>query len=255
VTRPPPPLESRGRSAEAGSVRRIAVPLATILALLALALGGSFARSALGIEWSAEGVRDRVRDLGAIAPLVFVLLMTFRFVVMIPSPILLVAGGLCFGAGAGALYGAAGLTAAALWKWGLVQWAGADAVRARVPGNLHWVFALARSRFGAGALALASGYPLGPISGVHLAAAVAGTGFASFAVAVGLGSLLRAFLYAFFGSTLATGRGVALGAGLLGATLGAPLLVPSWRRWLFETWSQARAGSATDPADAGAAPR
>lgn len=247
----PPRLESGARAADeetvrradASSVRRVAGPLLVLAVLGALVFGGSLVRDAVGIEWSAESVRDKVTELGAIAPLAFVFLLTFRFLVMIPSPVLLIAGGLCFGAGEGALYGGLGLLGAALWKWALVRWAGVEAVRARVPANLAFVLHLARSRFGAGALALASGYPLGPISGIHLAAAVAGTGFASFAVAVGLGSLLRAFLYSFFGSSLFTGGHVALATCLLLASLGVPLLVPSWRRWLFA----AAAGSRTPP--------
>jgi uncharacterized membrane protein YdjX (TVP38/TMEM64 family) len=219
--------------------------LAVVVILVLVVLGGSVARDALGIEFSAESVRLTVDSMGPIAPIAFVFALTFRFFLMIPSPILLMGGGLCFGAALGALYGGLGLTLAALWKWMIVHWAGAEAVQSWVPPRLQVFLRLTRSRFGALALTLASGYPIGPISGVHLAAAVAGMTFASFVLAVGMGSLLRAFLFSFFGSALFSGGNVLLGAALLLGAAGIPLLIPSWRRWLF-----ARPGK--DPREAAA---
>ena len=61
-----------------------------------LALGRVFA-SRLGIEWDPSSVRELVAGLGAWGPVLFVGLLTFRQILLIPSQILLVAGGLCFG--------------------------------------------------------------------------------------------------------------------------------------------------------------
>ena len=67
--------------------------IATI-ALTILLAGGTWLRTALGVEWSPESVRATVRDAGIWAPLLFIALVTFRLVILIPSQILLAAAGL-----------------------------------------------------------------------------------------------------------------------------------------------------------------
>ena len=55
---------------------------------------------------------------------------------------------------------------------------------------------------------------------------------APFALAVGIGSLIRAGAFSYFGNALSQGDGLAIAAGILAAVAVVPLLVPAWRSWL-----------------------
>lgn len=205
--------------------------------LLALIVGGSVARNFLGIELDATSVRDMVLDTGYWGPLIFILAITFRFLIFVPSIILLTAGGLCFGAVGGTIFGAIGLTLAGLVKYAIVRWAGADALRAQVPPNYRGILDLVRSRTGAGFVALISSYPMGPIGAVQMAAAVSGMYLFTFLIAVGIGSVARSAVFSIFGSRLVEGGGVWLAGGLIAATVFVPLLFPQTRAWLRQSFA------------------
>lgn len=207
-----------------------------VLALVAVALAlGSAVRSALGLEIHPDALRQRVEELGALGPALFVALLSLRFVVLIPSALMLTVGGACFGVVMGTLYGALGLTLMGLLQFLLVQWAGAEALRARVPPRLQGALRTARSGLGAGTLALVAAYPVGPLTPVQLAAALAGMPFLLYGACVAAGSLLRAGLFAWFGSALLEGEGVLLVGALLAALLLVPLLHPRARRYVLAT--------------------
>jgi len=75
------------------------------LLLLALVVGGLLlgtrVRGALGLELSTEAIRSLVAPLGWKGPALLTGLVTFRQFVLIPSALLLAAGGLAFGATVG----------------------------------------------------------------------------------------------------------------------------------------------------------
>lgn len=195
-------------------------------------LGGMFLREALGIDWSSESLRAFVDQAGAWAPLVFVALVALRLLVMIPSQLLLTAAGVVFGAAYGTLYGALGLTLSALLNFAFVRWLGVEALRNRIPVRLRYALALARSRAGAGALAVVTGYPVGPITAVQMTAALTGMSLLSYALAVGCGSAVRAATFSYFGSTLLEGQRILIGLAVIAAAAGGPLLFPRSRAWL-----------------------
>lgn len=205
------------------------------LVLLAV-LGAFFLRDALGIEWSASSVRELVASAGSLGPVLFIGVVAFRFLVMIPGPILLAAAGLCFGAPLGSVYGAIGLTLAGLVNYYLVHWVGAEGLRERLPRRFQGAVALGRSRAGAAALTLVSGYPAGPIPAVQIGAAVTGMALGTFTLAVGAGSLVRAGTYSYFGSALAEGEGLLLASAVLVAAFAIPLAIPRTRAWLRQAF-------------------
>ena len=214
--------------------RRSAARAALGLAVLGAALGGAlWARDALGLEWSVASVRGVVEGLGFWGPVGFVLLVALRSPLLLPSQLVLTVAGLCFGAVEGAVYGGTGLLLSGLFAFSIARWLGAEMLRERVPGGLRRTLETGGRRGGPALLALASAYPVGPITLVHAAAAVTGMGFATFVVAAGAGSLARAALYAYFGNSLIEGRvahaGVALA--LLALCL-LPLAHPRVRHWL-----------------------
>src|SRR5262245_44981345 len=98
-----------------------------------LAGGAYLLRRYLGIELNPESLRGYVENMGPLAPVIFIAAVSLRWVLLIPSAVLLTVGGAVFGVTLGTLYGALGITIMGLLQFVLVQVAGADALRARVP--------------------------------------------------------------------------------------------------------------------------
>ena len=203
-----------------------------LIAVVVLVIGAGFLRNALDVEWSADSIRGLVDGFGVWAPLVFIALITFRVLILVPSQVMLPAAGLLFGAKFGAFYGAIGMTLSALMSFAFVRMLGADGIRRQFHHRFDAAFTLARSRVGAGALTFATGYPVGPMSAVQFGAAMSGMSFFRYFIAVALGSAVRSATLAYFGSTLLDERQLYTGAAVLGAVLLIPLLVPRWRAWL-----------------------
>jgi uncharacterized membrane protein YdjX (TVP38/TMEM64 family) len=210
------------------------------IALVGLLVGASFLRDALGIEWNIGSVRALVEASGIWAPLLFISLVALRLVILVPSQILLAAAGLLFGATLGTFYGAVGMTLSGLINFAVVRTAGIDAIREHLPRRFSAATAVARSNVGAGALAIATGYPVGPISAIQLGAALTGMGLISYTVAVALGATVRAATFSFLGSTLVDGGHLLAGAGVLAAAAAIPLLFPRSRARLAELMRSVR---------------
>jgi uncharacterized membrane protein YdjX (TVP38/TMEM64 family) len=208
--------------------------LVLLAAMAAMALAAWGLRSALGLDWNAESLRDAVSRAGALAPVFFVALVAFRPLLFIPSQILLVAGGLCFGTTAGALYGAAGIALSGTLAFALARWAGRETVIASVPSQMRWALDAAGSRAGAAVLFVGTAWPVGPITAYHAGAGLTRMPIAIFLASLAAGSLVRAAVYAAFGSSLAEADGwelLAAGTLLLVATA-LPLVHPRSRAWL-----------------------
>lgn len=210
--------------------------LPAMIGLAVLWLAAAAARRQLGVEFEPQSMRNFVAGLGSIAPIVFVLLVTFRAPLGLPSQLLLIAGGLCFGAVAGTLYGALGIIASGSILFGLSRWMGRELVESHIPAQLRPAFEDAGGRGGAAVVALGTAYPLGPITAYHALAGVTGMGIAQFSAAILFGASARSALYTFFGSSLVSqGRQPIVVAGLLlAAVCVAPLLFQRSRRWVLQ---------------------
>jgi uncharacterized membrane protein YdjX (TVP38/TMEM64 family) len=204
-----------------------------IVALGVVVVSGFFVRESIRVEWSAESVRNLVEQAGFWGPFFFLVMMTFRFAVLIPSPILLTASGICFGVLAGTIYGGLGLLLSALLKFAVAKLAGRESLIARLPASVRGRLAVVNSGLGIGLLGAVSSYPVGPAGLVHIGAILSGIRIVPFAVAVGVGSMIRAGTFSYFGNALIEGDGLAIAAGVLTAATVVPLLVPSWRSWLL----------------------
>jgi len=207
-----------------------------VVVLIVFVIGGGMLRDALGLEWSTDGIRTMVSDAGIWAPITFVLLLVFRTPLVIPSVILLPTGGLLFGVVEGSIYGTIGLTLSGLVNYGLVQWAGPQAFRARISPRFRGILELGRTKAGAGAVAVISAYPFGPITFVHLSAAMAGMGFVTYLAAVMTGSIVRAATFSFFGASLVESDRLVWASITMAAALVIPLLVPRSRAWLRQSF-------------------
>jgi uncharacterized membrane protein YdjX (TVP38/TMEM64 family) len=211
---------------------------------VAVVIGAAvWARTELGVRWDLDALRELVTRLGFWGPVVLVGIIAFRPVLLVPSQLALIAGGVCFGTLLGTAYGALGLTVSGLLVFGLTRWLGAEAVRTRVPTAIQRALAAAGSRWGAVLVAVGNGYPVGTVTAYHAAAALTPMSLVTFLVAVGAGSLLRAWTYAFFGNAMlerSTAELVAIAAAIAAAALVLPLLHPRARTYARERWRAIR---------------
>ena len=203
-----------------------------IAVLLLFLVGGIALSRALGLEWNTESVRAFVDRAGAWGPLVFIGLGAVRGFLLIPGAIYLTAGGVAFGALEGSLYGGLGLTATALWQYGLVRWAGPDALIGQIPVRMRSLIDLTRTRTGIAILGAISSYPLGPIPIAHIAAAIAGLPLGTYTGVILAGSIVRAGTYSLFGNALFEGQGRIVALAVLATMLALPWLIPSSRAWI-----------------------
>ncbi|MFQ5664974.1 MAG: TVP38/TMEM64 family protein [Candidatus Binatia bacterium] len=211
--------------------RSVAILASVVLALLI----GRVVRDALGVDLSVRSIRLWVGNFGWAGPLIYMALMTFRHVFLLPSTVILLAGGLCFGSLLGTAFGAAGIVAAGMLEFAFVR-------SVRPPWLLHRLSRRTpqRPRVGAAGLpliTLVTAHPLGPMSPFHWAAGLSAIPAAAFAIALSLGALMRAFALTFFGAVLlqpGTPRFYAATALLAAITL-IPLAHPGVRHRLFRS--------------------
>lgn len=214
---------------------RYAKEIALLGAVVLVLVLGRYAAIRLGIEWSPGSVRELVGGLGGWGPVLFVGLVTFRQVILIPSQILLVAGGLCFGVAAGTVYGAAGLVLSATLVFLLARYVGKEAMLARIPDELKPVLDAAGRRAGPALIAIGTGYPVGPLTAYHAGAGLTTMPVLAFVLAVAAGGLVRGLVFTYFGSAMmaGVGRQLLVAGALLLLAASLPLASPRARRWLL----------------------
>jgi uncharacterized membrane protein YdjX (TVP38/TMEM64 family) len=206
------------------------------LLLAAIVAAGAYARRVMGIELDPLSLRPLVQDAGVWGPLIYVTIASTRMFLGVPSQLVLVVGGACFGTLLGALYGGLGLVISGIATFMAARWAGREAVEARIPDKFRPLFDHAGSRLGAGVIFMGTAYPVGFITAYNAIAGVTQLSMAHFAPAVIGGSLVRAGIYAYFGNSLLQGSAEPLlrAAAIIGAIALLPLVFPRSRRWLAE---------------------
>jgi uncharacterized membrane protein YdjX (TVP38/TMEM64 family) len=206
--------------------------------VVALVAAVQFSRNVLELEWNLESIRETVERMGVWGPVVFVAMVSFRHFLLLPHMVILVAGGLVFGAVGGALYGAIGIFNAAMGVFFLTRWFGADSLRKRLSLRLQRVLDRASSRGGVGTLAFLNAYPFLTITVFHAAAGLTTMSAVAFAIAIALTSPIRTWTYAYFGSAIMEGSWQHIaGATAIAVLLLAPLLVPRVRERIREEFA------------------
>jgi len=193
----------------------------------------AWGRRAAGIEVDPVSIRAFVQGYGLWGPAVLILLITFRPVLFIPSQVLLVAAGICFGTWAGAFYAAVGLMLGGLTGFGFARWVGRDVVLARVPPGIREVVEGRGQAAGLALLFVTTAYPVGPIFVFSMGAALAGLTVLGAALALFAGGFVRAAAFTYFGSSLVEAEPTQiLLAGLaVAAVVLLPFLHPRARAW------------------------
>ena len=214
-------------------MRRI-LPFSLVAFVAGAFLVGHALREEMNIEVSAESIHTYVLGLGFKAPLIFVALVTFRSFLLLPSMVVLTAGGLVFGAAVGTVLGAAGILSSALMQFSIARVLGREWVRPRL-GETFRRFERRIEAAGPMLVALTTAHPVGPMSPFHWGAGLSRLAFLPFLVAVLLAGPVRAGAYSFFGANLLDAGSTRfwLAAALLLAVALLPLLHPAIRRRVF----------------------
>jgi uncharacterized membrane protein YdjX (TVP38/TMEM64 family) len=216
------------------SVARRILVVVTFVALLAL-LGG-WTRSQLGIQLEVESVRRFAESLGPAGPILFVLLVAGRGALALPSQIVLIAAGLCFGTLVGTIIGGLGLMLSGLMLFLLTRYAGRETVDRRIGLRGRRLLDLATKRSGAFALTFVCGYPIAPLSPMQAAAGLTPMPILYFVTAAFVGGSIRALIFAYFGDALidADWMNLVLATATFVLVMFLPLAFPRGRTWLRE---------------------
>lgn len=213
---------------------RFQKPLLLLIFASLLVTIAFYARDTLEIEMNPEALRSWVIDAGPFAPLAAIFLVALRGFVGIPSQLVLIAVGLCFGTVLGTVYGAVGLVITAALAFLIARYGGRDFVEARTPKRYMNLMQNAGDRGGAAVVGFLTAYPLAPLTPIHTLVGVTAMPFTSFLIVISIGSIVRAACYSYFGSNLVAGgvQPVLEATAVMMAVLCLPLLFPKSRSWL-----------------------
>ena len=203
-------------------------------------------RERLDLQWDVESLRRFVQSLEFWGPLAYIAILTLRFIILIPTSILLLAAGILFGPVYGTLYAGIGLFGSGMWKYGLASIVGRDVILGQLPERLRrWVRRVAEQKMGVWALAGVCAYPFFPKQVFQFAAILSGMTLIAYITAIIVGSFIQAAIFANVGEALYSGAGLATATGLFAAVLVIPLIVPSWRRRMLAPITAARSTDTT----------
>ncbi len=212
-------------------------PLLIGAAIVVVFWGASLLRASMGIEWSVTSIQTYVASLGIKAPLIFFGLVAFRQFMLIPSAILLTAGGLLFGVGMGTLLGGAGIVMSGCICFLLARFMGGEWVHERLQARVRQ-FDKRANAAGPILVGLMTAHPMGLLTPFHLAAGVSGMSLLVFLATVLLAGPIRAASYSALGSSL-----VEIGSPRFYMASGALILIallqfahPKLRKRIFDRW-------------------
>ena len=212
-------------------LRRILIVGAILVVVGAV---GGVLRNQLGIAFDVESVRAFAEGLGPSAPFLFILVVAGRSLLWLPSQVVLVAAGLCFGTLVGALVGGAGLMLSGVFAFSVARYTGRDAIAKRIGKRGERLLELASRRTGAVAFGLACGYPVSPLIVLQTAAGLTPMSFPNFVLAAFIGGGIRAAVFAYFGNALLDPSAGALitATAIFLVAIAIPFAFPSGRAWL-----------------------
>jgi len=203
---PVPPSEAAGEAAESAlpaptrsgaMTRRSAIVRLGLLAAFVAVLFTALATSGI----SAAGIRERVDELGPMAPILFVPISAVLTVLLVPGPLLAAASGLLFGVALGTPVSIASATLGAVLAFSLSRWWAHDAVEHLAGSRVRAIRAWIGER-GFRSVFYARLAPGVPYNLVNYAAGLTPVRLSSFALATAVGCSPRAFAYAALGGSL-----------------------------------------------------
>jgi len=209
--------------------------LARIAGIVAVfAMLSIWLRHSLGLDLAPESVRALGERMGPAGPILFVGLIAGRFFIGLPSQIVLIAAGICFGTLVGSVVGGLGLMLSGVVAFFAARYAGREAVERRLGPRLGRLLEIGGRRAGAVALALGTGYPVAPLSPIQAAAGLTPMSLGLFMPAAFVGGSARAATFAYFGDALGEWSPIQLLLASLAflAIVLTPLCFPQGRAWV-----------------------
>ncbi len=206
------------------------LPIVLALGVVGVIFASSSIRDELGIQYAPESLHAYFLGLGPLAPMIFVGIMTFRSLLLLPSLLVLTVGGLVFGAPMGTLLGGLGIAISGSMMFFIARGIGRDWVRRRL-GERILGFEQRVEAAGPILIGLTTAHPMGPMSPFHWAAGVSSIRAHRFLIALGLAGLARAATCSYFGSSLVDigSRDFYLSTTLLLTVVFIPLIHPTLR--------------------------
>jgi uncharacterized membrane protein YdjX (TVP38/TMEM64 family) len=176
------------------------------------------------VQWSVDSLRDWIQQW-PLAPLAFIAVMVLRPFMLVPSVLLMTAGGALFGFVGGTLLGTIGGTLSGVMLFWLSRSLGRDFIERRIGARLRQVDDYFRDR-GARLVTLYTAFPATPLGIMQLACGLSAMPLAQFTVASLIGVLPRTALLAWFGDALMQRQW--LSAGIAVALLVTAFLIGLW---------------------------
>ncbi len=183
-----------------------------------------------GVELTPEAVRAAVTRWGALAPLIFFMVLAVRPFVFFPSTLLFIGGGLAFGPVLGTFYGALGGVTAAVISFLLARALGREFVQSILPQRWQ---KFQGDEWGASVVFFLNLVPIVPMTAVNYGAGLSRVSLGQYTLAVIGGLTPRAFAYSFFGNSL-----LDIGSNqfvLAVVVLVVLVIVPTWLRRYWVT--------------------
>lgn len=245
----PVPGASGEGTSRSGSFMRVSQVVAATILILAFVVGFWVVeqQGPLDIQDWPSYLRDEIGKLGWWAPFAFIAIASVRIFILLPSFVVMSAGGMLFGVWQGMVCSTIGFSFGSMIVFLLARGVGRDVVQARMrPGRLAAADAFLSGR-GAPWLCPYTAIPFTPLTPMFAFAGLSGMPFRSFSLWVTLGLVPRTALYSFFGDSLAEG-GDAIVQALL--VLGAAMLLGLY---VVRRIQQARKAPPGDASDEGGA--
>ena len=161
-------------------------------------------------QWSAESLRSWIAQW-PFAPLVFIAVIVLCPFLVLPSALVMTAGGALFGVVEGTLLSTVGGTLSGLMVFWLARSLGRELAERRFGTRLRAADAYVSDR-GASLVAVLTAFPATPLSVAQLAFGLSGISALRFSLATLAGMLPRTALLAWFGDSLAQAQWLRAGA-------------------------------------------
>jgi uncharacterized membrane protein YdjX (TVP38/TMEM64 family) len=175
-----------------------------------------------------QAIRGYLLSFGPWAPLVYIIVYTFRPLIFFPASILSIAGGLVFGPLFGTIYTVIGASLGALLSFAIARLLGRDFVKPLLKGKLGQCDAFAERNSFSVVLFMRL-LPIFPFDMVNYGAGLCGVRPAGYTMATVVGIIPGTFAYVYLGSSLMEPKYIALAAVLFIVLVRGPVLV---RRYL-----------------------
>jgi len=185
-------------------MHRLLRPALGVVIVAALYAVGRAVGGELSLELSGDAIfsaRDWITGFGAAGIAVYVAIVAFRTFLALPSALVLILGGLVYGGGQGALWGAVGLFLSGHLQYGLARLLGDQWVRARL-GHRAGSVERHLNRSGPWFVGGMTAHPAGLLTPTNLLAGLGAMSLRPFSLAVALGAPVRAGTYAALGAVV-----------------------------------------------------